>query len=320
MKNLKAVMADLRLGCYALAAALIPCGAMAQQIWFSPGDDLEVGGTVTHPDFPKLFDDPSLWPTGLGKVNVMQFRAPYITRKPDDAKKYIDYLKAHNIGVAVGMTVMPSDTCGQGVEGIMTHKGIDMYPRTIKAAGVSIDYVVMDEPLFFGHDYTGKNACNLSIDDVAKGVAESINTIKSYHPNAKFVLVEPEQSLPGGVAELSQFLEAYKNYVHEYPASVRFDVGWRRNWRSELPPFISWLSSHNIGYGVVYNATGGISNDAAWVASAKENATSFAAAIHAQPEHIMIQTWEPFPSHIVPESDPNSMTGYLKWFLLQGRR
>jgi hypothetical protein len=31
----------------------------------------------------------------------------------------------------------------------------------------------------------------------------------------------------------------------------------------------------------------------------------------------MIQTWEPYPSRIVPESDPNTMTGYLKWFVEQ---
>jgi hypothetical protein len=30
----------------------------APQLWFSPGDDLEVSGVVTHPDFPKLFEEP----------------------------------------------------------------------------------------------------------------------------------------------------------------------------------------------------------------------------------------------------------------------
>jgi hypothetical protein len=39
--------------------------ASAPQLWFSPGDDLEVGGVVTQPDFPKLFEEPSFWPTGL---------------------------------------------------------------------------------------------------------------------------------------------------------------------------------------------------------------------------------------------------------------
>jgi hypothetical protein len=289
--------------------------ARAQQVWFSPGDDLEVGGVITHPAFPKLFEEPSQWPTGLSHINVLQFRAPYITRKPTESAKYYGYLKAHHIGIASAMSVMPSETCGEGVEGIMSHKGIDFYPRMIRGAGIDLDYVVMDEPLYFGHEYSGKKACRLPIAAVARGVAESVATIRSYHPNAKFILVEPEQGLAGGPAELAEFLDDYKAAVHEFPASVRFDVQWRRNWRIEIAPFVSMLKGHNIGYGVVFNAPGGIKDDRAWIASAKENAQAFTDAIRARPDHIMIQTWDPNPTRIVPESDPATMTGYLKWFI-----
>jgi hypothetical protein len=296
--------------------ALTPLSAYGQQVWFSPGDDLEVSGIVTHPDFPKLFEEPSQWPTGLSHINVLQFRAPYIARKPAESAKYDGYLKAHHIAIAATMTVMPAETCGQGIEGIMSRKGIDFYPRAIKAnAGIDLDYVVMDEPLYFGHDYAGKNACRLSVADVAKGVAESVATIRSYHPNAKFILSEPEQGLPGGPAELAEFLDAYKAAAHEYPLSVRFDVQWRKDWRNQLPPFVSMLKARGIGYGVVYNAPGGIKEDRAWIASAKENAQAFSAAIRTRPDHVMIQTWDPNPSRIVPESDPNAMTDYLKWYL-----
>jgi hypothetical protein len=286
----------------------------APQLWFSPGDDLEVSGVVTHPDFPKLFEEPSQWPTGLSHVNVLQFRAPYIARKPTESAKYYGYLKEHQIEIAAAMTVMPAETCGQGVEGIMSHKGIDFYPRAIKAAGIDLDYIVMDEPLYFGHDYAGKNACKLSIVEVAQGVAESTVTIRSYHPHAKFVLSEPV-ALPGGAAELAEFLDAYRTAAHDYPASVRLDVQWPKDWRSALPAFIDILKMRGIGFGVVYNATGGIRDDHAWVTSAKGNSQAFAGAIRAKPEHIMIQTWESSPSRIVPESDPTTMAGYLKWFV-----
>jgi len=56
-------------------------------------------------------------------------------------------------------------------------------------------------------------------------------------------------------------------------------------------------------------------DDHAWVASAKGNSQAFAAAILAKPGHIMIQTWEANPARIAPESDPDTMTGYLKWFV-----
>jgi hypothetical protein len=297
-------------------AVAAPITAAAQQVWFSPGDDLEVGGVVTHPDFPRLFEDPSAWPTGLAHIDVMQFRTAYITRRTAESAKDYAYLKAHHIRFAVAMSVMPAETCGGGVEGIMSHRGIDAYSRLIKVnGGIDIDYVVMDEPLYFGHDYAGKNACKLSIAEVAQGVAQSVATIRSYHPHAKFILVEPQLALPGGPEELGQFIDAYKAAVGEYPASVRFDIQWRKTWRADLPPFIAMLKARHIGFGVVYNAPGGIKDDHAWVAAARADAQGFAGAIPAKPDHIMIQTWDPNPVRTTPETDPDTMTGYLKWFV-----
>jgi hypothetical protein len=91
------------------------------------------------------------------------------------------------------------------------------------------------------------------------------------------------------------------------------DVQWSKDWRSALPAFIDILKMRGIGFGVVYNATGGIRDDHAWVTSAKGNSQAFAGAIRAKPEHVMIQTWEANPSRIVPENDPDTMTGLLKW-------
>jgi hypothetical protein len=285
------------------------------ELWFSPGDDLEVSGLVAHPDFPELFAEPSPWPTGLARVQVMQFRAPYIARKPTQSAAYAVFLKAHKIGIAAVMEVMPADTCGQGVEGLMSRKGIDFYPRAIKTqAGIDLDRVVMDEPLYFGHDYTGNNACRFSIAEVAKGVAESEAVIRSYHPGARFVLAEPV-SLPGGPAELAQFLDALKAAAHEYPASVRLDVQWRKEWKSAVPPFVRVLEQRGIRWGVVLNAAGGTKTDRDWIASAKSNAQAFLQAMPGRPDHVMIQTWDPNPIRITPKSDPDTMTGYLKWFV-----
>ena len=98
----------------------------------------------------------------------------------------------------------------------------------------------MDEPLYFGHDYTGRNACQFSIAEVAKGVAESEAIIRSYHPRTRFVLATP-LSLPGGPEELAQFLDALKADAHEYPASVRLDIQWNQDWKSAAPPLIRVL-------------------------------------------------------------------------------
>ena len=181
------------------AAADGPDRSSTPALWFSPGDDLEVSGVVAHPDYPRLFSEPSLWATGLARIDVMQLRAPYIARQPAQSAAYAAFLKAHGIAIAAVMQVMPAETCGQGVEGLMSHKGIDFYPRAIKKAGIDLDWVLMDEPLYFGHDYVGKNACRFSIAEVAQGVAQSEAVIRGYHPSARFVLSEPVS--PGECAD-----------------------------------------------------------------------------------------------------------------------
>jgi len=139
----------------------------------------------------------------------MQLRAPWFLRTPPETVQIaLDFLKQPTWHWP----------CGQDVEGIGSARGQNVYPREMKKRGIALDYVVMDEPPFYGHDYGGKNACKFSINEVAESVAKNVKMIRSYYPKVQFVLVEPEQSLAGGVGELSTFLDAYKANLNELPA------------------------------------------------------------------------------------------------------
>jgi hypothetical protein len=300
---------------------ITPTSVRAQQLWFSPGDDLEVNGVVSHPDYPALFRSDASWKIGSADINVLQSRPPYLARTPQDVlQSMLSFLREHNIDLAVPIPLLPSDTCGRGVEGILPPRQIAAYVREMKDRSVDLKYVVMDEPLFFGHDYSKENACHLTVPAVAEGVAQSVRVIRGYYPQVKFILVEPEQSLPGGPEELSQFLDAYSQSLHELPISVRFDVQWHRNWQSEIPPFISVIKQHGIGFSVIFNATRAPKDDAAWIASAKQNTVAWENDIRERPDHVMIQTWNPNPVRILPETDPTTMSGFLKWYIDQKRR
>ena len=93
------------------------------------------------------------------------------------------------MALAVPLGFVPSDTCGQDVEGIASARGQNVYPREIKKRGIALDYLVMDESLFYGHDYAAKNACKFSIEEVAESVAKNVKMSRSYYPTVQFVLV-----------------------------------------------------------------------------------------------------------------------------------
>jgi hypothetical protein len=186
---------------------------------------------------------------------------------------------------------------------------------------------VMDEPLFYGHDYDGKNACQYSVGQVAESVTKNVRRIRTYYPNVQFVLVEPEESLPGGIGELSEFLDAYQAKLNELPVAVRFDVAFgqedqkHREWHRDILGFVRMLKARGIGYSIVYKAgrvNGRIPDtDAGWISSAKANVADWEATVREKPSQVVIQTWNPHPVRIIPESDPTTMTGYLKWFVNQ---
>ena len=305
---------------------LAPLMAIGQQLWFAPGDDLNVKGKVAHPDFLQLFAPGAPWPAGMAHVEVVQLRSPWFTRMPQPTvDEVLGFLKEHHIKLAVPLGFISSDTLGKDVEGCGTARGMAAYPRLMVQKGVPLDYVVMDEPLYFGHDYAGKNACRFSIEQVADSVAMNVRMIRSYYPQVQFIETEPPQALTGGVAEYSQFLDAYQARLHELPIAVRFDIAWgtvnaqHREWHQAIPEFIAMLKARGIGYSIIYDAgrvAGKIPDtDAGWVASAKANVADWEATIPDKPAQIDLQTWSPNPVNIVPESDPTTMTGYLKWFV-----
>jgi hypothetical protein len=79
------------------------------------------------------------------------------------------------------------------------------------------------------------------------------------------------------------------------------------------------LEQRHLGYGIIFdagNVNGHIPNtDASWIASAKANVEEWRTVIPQRPAQVSIQTWSPNPVHIVPESSPDTMTGFLKWYV-----
>ena len=296
--------------------------AVAQQVWFAPGDDLDVGGVVAHPDFQGLFAPGAAWQTGLQHVDVMQIRAPWFLRMPDAAVSQVTrFLQQQNIALASSLGGVAADTCGKGVEGVMSARGLTVYPRDMRRKGIRVSYALLDEPLFYGHDYSGNNACHFSIAEVAQRVAWSVRMVRSYYPGLPYVLVEPVQSLPGGCGELSEFLDDYKAQLGDQPVVVRFDVQWHTGWRGVIRDCVGMLKARGIGYGIIYNATrgGAAPDDAAWVDSAEANVAAFTAAVRVKPAEVSIQSWTPKPVRILPESDPTTTSGFLKWYVTRYR-
>ncbi len=320
-----------RLVRHALAAALMivsctiaspaqPNGGPAKpRTWFAPGDDLEVGGKVGHPDYGRLFAPNAPWRAGYEHIDVFQIRTPWVLRTdPDEVKQAFAFFAEHRIKVAAVLGTVITEGCGVGIEGFGTARQTEVYPRRMKEMGLPLDYILVDEPVTWGHEYSGKNACRYPIADVAKRVAQSIRMAKKYYPDAKVVLVEAPQALKGGPAELLEFLNDWRKELGASPSVVRFDMQWRQDWRRDTPGFVRMLAAHGIPYGVIWDGSNPQARDGReWIDEAKANVAAFHQLIAAPPSENVIQSWSAQPERDLPESDPSTMAGYLKWFVTQ---
>jgi hypothetical protein len=68
--------------------------------------------------------------------------------------------------------------------------------RLTGSAGAEVGYIAMDDPLWFGHYYNGKNACHSSIDNVAERVAKNLHEYLKVFPNA--IIGDGEPIRPAG--------------------------------------------------------------------------------------------------------------------------
>nr|WP_291692149.1 hypothetical protein [Bradyrhizobium sp.] len=168
--------------------------AMAQQIWFNMTNYNMPGGVDGPQGWRKLFDDPNApWPDFMNHVQVVA--AAGIMQVPDDvlAKMFVK-LKQKHISFAMeslAQSWVHEPECGHGVESYYDPPGARKVAEKIKAAGGQIDIVAMDEPLYYGRYYSGRDACHSSIENVAERAAAILREYQKVFPNVVIGDIEP---------------------------------------------------------------------------------------------------------------------------------
>jgi hypothetical protein len=304
----------------AVALVLVICWyspeAKAQTIWLSPRN-----GPGAAVDFMDMFKRGAPWRVVASHVQVLEVGAA-AWYSDDDLHRIMQVLQAHNIALEVGMGLLTgSERCGIHVEGY-TARAQSLHDATrLKAAAVNVDYFGMDEPLWFGHRYSGRNACHSSSEDIVADVAEKVKQVKSVFPHAKIGDVEPVSGAFGmsWVDELEKWFDDYQAATGDRLAFFRADIQWNSSWQEPLRRLRTILRRRGIPLQIIYNS--GAHSDAEWTNDAMEHAREYEVVAKLPLDAAVFQCWTDNPSRDLPESDPATLTGlafrYLRW--KQGR-
>jgi hypothetical protein len=299
-----------------LAIAAAPCHASKPTIWFCPLDLRPDGHGAS--DYMELFKPDAAWQKAARHVGVFKIYPQWIHNASDqDLKTEFADLNRRHIGLAMEFGVLTARPGrGRGVEGQGGESLLAMARRVHDNGGI-LKYVAMDEPIFFGTVYNGKNAFALTVDEMAENAAANIKAMWNEFPNVQVGDIEPlapttAQGLSRTelIARYVQGMEAFQKALGRPLAFFDADIDWG------APDYIGFLKdlrhavvAHHLPFGVIYNGQGENSN-ADWLRAARRRTVECEAKA-GTPDVVIFQSWNEYPHKLLPETDRDALTSLI---------
>ncbi|MEW6438575.1 MAG: carboxypeptidase-like regulatory domain-containing protein [Pseudomonadota bacterium] len=304
--------------------------ARATQVWLGPRTDFMPIIEGSAPAAP--------WNEIAGRVDVVGLPEQAIRKLPDAAlAELVQDLNRRHIALNVG--ILPTNwfhepLCGQGIEGYSDPGSANQTVAKLLRAGASVGYFSMDEPLWFGHFYTGKHACKSSIGNLAERTATIVKIYAAAFPKAIVGEAEPfpaVSSEPNWAAAYAAWTQAFRKATGTPIQFLQLDFNWgdpKLNKGSAhdgsnaatvaaLTRQVTAIARKNgLKVGMIY--WGGGASDAQWMDQARLHIREVAAS-GVQFDQAALVSWNPYPKRTFPATDPTALSSLIP-YELQRRR
>ncbi len=325
------------LAIYIMLMALSARLAVAQEIWFAPPAAPLQSRLHRAVDFMDLFAPDAPWQQAAGHIKVFKLYGAYLSRAPqDEVNRIVSDLNRRHIPIALEVGVMnvgatatnPPPCGGHGlVEGYGTPELARVHAEKIKRAGGFIRYIAMDEPLWFGHYFKGhpggQPGCHSSIPKILELIREPLAVYAEEFPN--IVIGDTE---PTDIAEqdhwkddLSAWASGFRNQAGRPLAFVHLDVPFGRpgeeGFAVDFYHKVEKLKQQGLveAIGIIYDGTPTDLSDEAWILDAKKHIQLLEDKHGLHPDQALIQSWQAYPQHVLPESSPGSLTSLINYYV-----
>ena len=274
--------------------------------WFAPFPHNTPGDPGVL-DFFALFEAGAPWDVAAAHIQVFKMYEQIMAFPDASLRTMFADLRRRHIALALEFGPLLVGTCGGG-EGFRDDRGLQTAQRIHDLGGV-LQYVAFDEPYFFGAIANGPNACHYTPDEVAANAKQSVDALRTVFPN---LVVGDIEVVPGGTDDTS-WLEGYQRWVDAWQrvtgeplAFFDFDVAIDADWRGAVESMRRALKIRGVPFGLIYVGEG--NSDVDWVASAAQFASDYENKGGTVPDRRIFQSWIRYPTHALPETDPNTFT------------
>jgi hypothetical protein len=302
--------------------------AVPQLIWFAPLFSFNSGANglpapYKQVDYMDLFAPDAPWTQARDHIKVFKLYEQFAVWGSDsDLETVFTYLKTNNLSLALEMGALTTSAqCGSGVEGYTSGPVSASYVATrVRLLGGDVKFVGMDEPLYYGHYYSGANGCQAPISTIARQAAATMQAVKAIFPDVLIGDIEPMDSVanadPSGnwLAITKLWIEGFKAEAGFPLAFFHDDATWSVPLGENVPRLQSLLGQEDIPFGMIYDGTDNAVSNSGWMSAAEEHIQAYNHSGNPQPEQVLFQTWNPYPTHALPETSPTAQTHLVDFY------
>jgi hypothetical protein len=302
------------------------------QIWFPMG---AISSPAGHQSWEVLYEQPDApWPAFMDHVKVVSMLTQALAKIPDaELAQVAARLKQKHIALGVEMLaqaytvpgVNDPTGCGGGIEGYLPPEQTAALAAKLKRAGADLQYIAMDEPLWFGHYYNGPRACRSTIEHVADRVAANIKEYQKVFPHVVIGDSEPFPSITDQPHWQDDFM-AWRHFIHvktgQPLAFTQVDINWGiQRWPASLESFEQFSRKTSYSFGIIYNAApsrSGMTNQQ-WLDDAQRNFTHIEKTLGVIPDWAVFASWDRFPGHAITDQYGPGEDHLVKQYLAMHR-
>jgi hypothetical protein len=270
-------------------------------------------GAMWTPDAP--------WKTVAAAVKVILMPPGSIDRARDsDLQQAFADLKRRRIALAVGTGLLiRSDRCRAKTEAYVDQATLERLFDKLRRNGADVKYVSMDEPYFYGHTDSSPIACHESAQALAQALVQGMAVVRKYFPDAQIGTDEVVTKDRAWVDELAAWADAYRQATGENLAYLHADLTWKPGSVQNLAPLARALKQRHVPLGVIYDADAAnsfkTSSDEDWSRNTIGHFAQVESEVGVHPDHAVIETWVKFPTRMLPESEPTTLTNVVLQYI-----
>ena len=269
-------------------------------------------------DAGNMFNRDADWKTVASHASAVQMPGGVVLDATDDDLRHaFQNLAERHIALALEFRVLVrTERCPQKTKGYSTPGALEEILERTHRLGGDLKYLVMDDPFFFGHRFAGRGACFEPPEKLARQVAEKIRLARGYFPNVQVGTSDVVDESAPWIDELVEWTDVYQRITGEPLAFFHANVAWSDLAMRNLAPLASALKARHIPFGIIYNADDAAHSDEAWADNTRQHIARIESTLGIRPYAAIFRSWTPYPSRLLPETQPGTLTNLALQYLL----